>query len=125
MLPAFAVSASPIATSPTTSPFSGQTARARRSKPMQVAAKVRVNRRKSPAESPRGRLASVEQHQVAAMRVEGVERPDERIVGKERRVLPVQEQREPVRLIVVTAVIPAQGQVQPEDQENDRASGAG
>ncbi|HMB04504.1 MAG TPA: hypothetical protein VKP69_12295 [Isosphaeraceae bacterium] len=65
----------------------------------------------------------VEQGERAAVRVEGVERADERVVGEERRILPVEQQGEPIRLVVVAAVIAAQGEIEAEDQDDDQPAG--
>ena len=58
------------------------------------------------------------------MRVELVERADERVVGVEAGVLPVQEQRQPVRLIAVEAVIAASGQVEAKEERSRQATEA-
>ena len=56
------------------------------------------------------------------MRVEGVERPDERVVGVERRVLQVEEQRQAIGLVAIEGVIAPQGEVEPGDEEERRPS---
>ena len=58
------------------------------------------------------------------MRVEGVKRPHERIGGKEPRILPMQEQRQPVGLVAVEAVIAPEGQVKTKQDCVDQPSRA-
>ena len=51
------------------------------------------------------------------MRIEAIKRSHERVVGIEPEVLTVLEDREPVSLVALEAVIAAQGQIKPEQQE--------
>ena len=117
MFPAFAIRTSPTATTPTHATRLGpdgprQPVDAEASGPESQGKQGKQARRQ-----PERTARDVEHRERAAVRVEGVEGPDERIVGEEGRVLTVEEQGEPVRLVAVAAVITAQGQVETEDQE--------
>ncbi len=75
---------------------------------------------KEPRRQPKRTGHTVEDHQGAAMRIEPVERLDERVAGVKLWILPVQKQGQPVRLIAVEAVISAQGEIEPQHEEVDQ-----
>ena len=56
------------------------------------------------------------------MRVERIERTDKRVVRIDRPVLFVQEQRQPIRLVAVEAMVSAQAQVKTEYDDVDQPS---
>ena len=72
---------------------------------------------KQPRRQPERPRHQVEDQKRTAMRIECVECPHERVVGKNRRILLVQEQRQPISLVAVEAVVAAQGQVKTQDDD--------
>ena len=105
------------ATQPTRLAKFGQTARASRSTPGQVARKVRTKSTRSPADSPTAahwRVRSISEG--TPVGIERVEGTDERIAGKKRGILLMQQEGKAIGLVAIEAVIPAQGEIQSEDQ---------
>ncbi len=116
MLPAFAARTSPIATSPVTGVSLGQTPRVSRSRPAQAAPNVNTKSTKSPTRNAERARHEPEDQKPAPMWVELAERLHEGIIGVKLRILLVQQQRQPVGLIAVEAVITPEGQI--ESQQN-------
>ena len=56
------------------------------------------------------------------MGIECIECPHERVIGKDRRVLGVQQQGKAIGLVAIKAVITAQGEIEPEDQAISKPS---
>ena len=83
MLPALAARTRPTATTPTRGPASGQAAR-QAVQPQAGRGEGQPEQERQPRREPQRPARRVEQGEVAAMGVEGVERPHERVVGEER-----------------------------------------
>ena len=120
MLPALAARSSPTATGPTTNPPRARSPAPADRCPAQVAANVMTKMTNKPGRQPQRPRHQVEDQERAAMRIERVERTHERIVGENRRILVVQEQRQPIGLVAVEAVISAQAQVKTQDDDIDQ-----
>ena len=120
MLPALAARTRPIATRPAPGP-----ARARRRAqagrcPRHVAANVKTKTRNSPAGSPSGRVTRSRTRSQPRCGLNASNALHERIVGVELRILPVQEERQPVCLVAVEAVIAPEGQVKTQENRIDQ-----
>ena len=85
-------------------------------------AKGQNENEKQPRRQPERPRHQVEDPERAAMRVERVERPHERVGGENRRILLMQEQRQPIGLVAIEAVIAAQAQVKTQDDDIDQPS---
>src|SRR5437763_1814626 len=59
------------------------------------------------------------------VRVEGVEGPHERVVREQPVILLAEQQRQAIGLVAVAAMISAQGQEEPEDEEIEQPPGEG
>ena len=124
MFPAMAIRTSDGRDEPVARPRSPQTADAEAIEARTRSTRnVSANRTASAGGEPERTADAVEQREIAAVGVEAVEGPDERVVGVEPGVLLVEQEREPIRLVALAAPVAAEGQEEAEQGRDRRPNG--